>query len=90
LHDLIQGNVEFELESDPSSKSATWLQSENLPTFFDEWARDNFGKHHEPGIQIRGHGEVALERSNAVSGADPRAEDEGVTVVEGGSWLDDD
>jgi hypothetical protein len=41
--------------------------------FFDEWARDNFGKRYEPGGRVRGHGEVALERSSAVSSADPGA-----------------
>jgi hypothetical protein len=35
-------------------------------------------------------GEAALEGSSAVSSADPRAEDEGVTAVEGDSWLDED
>jgi hypothetical protein len=58
--------------------------------FFDEWARDNFGKCHDPGLWVWGHGEVALERSSAVSGADPRVEDKGAAAVEGGGWLDDD
>jgi hypothetical protein len=31
-----------------------------------------------------------LERSGAVSSANPRPEDEGVTVIEGDSWLDED
>jgi hypothetical protein len=31
-----------------------------------------------------------LEGSSAVSGADPGAEDEGVAVLEGDSWLDED
>jgi hypothetical protein len=31
-----------------------------------------------------------LESSSAVSGADPRPEDEGVAAVEGDSWLDAD
>jgi hypothetical protein len=31
-----------------------------------------------------------LERSNAVSGANPGPEDEGVAAVEGDGWLDAD
>jgi hypothetical protein len=31
-----------------------------------------------------------LEGSSTVSGADPGAEDEGVTALEGDSWLDED
>jgi hypothetical protein len=33
---------------------------------------------------------VALEGPNAVSNADQGTEDEGVTAVESGGWLDDD
>jgi hypothetical protein len=55
-----------------------------------EIARDYFGKRHEPGLRVGRHGEAALERSGAVSSADPGAEDEGVAVVEGNSWLDED
>jgi hypothetical protein len=33
---------------------------------------------------------MALERASTVSDANPGAEDEGVTVVESGGWLDDD
>jgi hypothetical protein len=33
---------------------------------------------------------VALEGPSAVSDANPGTEDEGVTAVESGSWLDDD
>jgi hypothetical protein len=29
--------------------------------FVDELAHDNFGKRHESGLLVRGHGEVALE-----------------------------
>jgi hypothetical protein len=53
-------------------------------------ARDYLGKRHEPGLRVGRHGEAALEGSSAVSSADPGAEDEGVTVVEGDSWLDED
>jgi hypothetical protein len=31
-----------------------------------------------------------LEGSNAISSADPGTEDEGVSMVEGDSWLDED
>jgi hypothetical protein len=37
-----------------------------------------FGKRHESDLQVWGHGEVALERSSAISGANPGAKDEGV------------
>jgi hypothetical protein len=57
---------------------------------FDELARDDSGKCHEPGLWVRGHGEVALERSSAVSGTDLRAKDKGVAAVEGDGWLDGD
>jgi hypothetical protein len=56
---------------------------------FDERVCDNFEKHHEPGLRVRGHGEVALERSGTISSADPGAEDKGVAAVECGGWLDD-
>jgi hypothetical protein len=36
-HDSIQGDVEFELEADPISKSATWLQSEHSSNFSMSW-----------------------------------------------------
>jgi hypothetical protein len=57
---------------------------EKFIEFFDELARDGIGKCHESDLRVRGHGEVALERSGTVSGADSRAEDEGVAAVEGG------
>jgi hypothetical protein len=62
----------------------------NFVKFFGECARDDFGKCHEPSLRVRGHGEVALEGSSAVSDANPGAEDEGVAAVESGGWLDDD
>jgi hypothetical protein len=55
----------------------------NFAELSSEIARDYFRKRHE-------HGEAALERSGAVSSADPAAEDEGVAAVEGDSWLDED
>jgi hypothetical protein len=63
---------------------------QNFTEFLSECARDNFRKRHEPGLRVRGNGEVALEGSSAVSNIDPGAKDEGVTAVESGSWLDDD
>jgi methionine synthase II (cobalamin-independent) len=55
-----------------------------------EFTRDNFRKRHEAGLRVGLHGEAALERSSAVSSADPGAEDEGVAAVEGDGWLDAD
>jgi hypothetical protein len=63
---------------------------QNFAEFSGEIARDYFGKRHEPGLRVGRHGEAALEGSDAVSSADPGAEDEGVAVVEGNSWLDED
>jgi hypothetical protein len=62
----------------------------NFAEFSGEIARDYFGKRHEPGLRVGRHGEAALEGSGAVSSADPGAEDEGVTTVEGDSWFDED
>jgi hypothetical protein len=62
----------------------------NFAEFFDEIARDYFGKCHEPGLWVGRHGEAALEGSSAVRSANPGAEDEGVAAVEGDSWLDED
>jgi hypothetical protein len=62
----------------------------NSAEFSSEIARDYFGKRHEPGLRVGRHGEVALERSSAVSGADPGAEDEGVASLEDDGWLDED
>jgi hypothetical protein len=62
----------------------------NFAEFSGEIARDNFGERHEPGLRVGRHGEVALEGSSAITGADPGAEDEGVAAVEGDGWLDED
>jgi hypothetical protein len=62
----------------------------NFAEFSGEIARDHFGKRHEPSLWVGRHGEAALEGSSAVSGADPGAEDEGVTALEGDGWLDED
>jgi hypothetical protein len=62
----------------------------NFAEFSGEITRDYFGKHHEPGLRVEHHGEVALEGSGAISSANQGAEDEGVAAVEGGGWLDED
>jgi hypothetical protein len=66
------------------------IVEQNFAEFSGEIASDYFGKRHEPGLRVGRHGETALEGSNAVSSADPVAEDEGVAAVEGDSWLDED
>jgi hypothetical protein len=63
---------------------------QNFAEFSGEIARYYFGKRHEPGLRVGRHGEVALEGSSAVNSADPGAEDEGVTALEGDGWLDED
>jgi hypothetical protein len=66
------------------------VKKRNFTELAGEFARDYFGKHHEAGLRVGRHGEAALERSSAVSSADPGAEDEGVTAVEGDCWFDVD
>jgi hypothetical protein len=62
----------------------------NFAEFSGEITRDYFGKRHEPGLRVGRHGEATLEGSSAISSADPETEDEGVSAVEGDSWLDED
>jgi hypothetical protein len=62
----------------------------NFAEFSGEIVCDYFGKRHEPGLRVGRHGEAALEGSDAVSSANPGAEDEGATAVEGDSWFDED
>jgi hypothetical protein len=62
----------------------------NFAEISSEIARDHLGKCHKPDPRVGCHGEAALERSGAISGANPGLEDEGVTAVEGDSWLDED
>jgi hypothetical protein len=62
----------------------------NFAKFSGEGARDHIGKCHEPGLLVGHHGEATLEGANAVCGADPGAEDEGIIMVEGDGWLDED
>jgi hypothetical protein len=62
----------------------------NFAKFSGEIARDYFGKRHKASLRVGRHGEAVLEGSGTVSSADPGAEDEGVTAVEGDSWLKED
>jgi hypothetical protein len=62
----------------------------NFAEFSSEFARDYFGKRHEPNSRVGSHGEAVLEGSGAVSSAQPRSEDEGVAAVESSDWLDED
>jgi hypothetical protein len=84
---MTKGGVEFELETNPDSKLVV---ERNFAEFFSEGARDHFGKCHESSRRVGRHGEAVLERASDVCGANPRAEDKGVAVVESGGWLDDD
>jgi hypothetical protein len=66
------------------------VEERNFAEFAGEFARDYFGKSHEASLRVGRHGEAALERSSAVSSADPSTENEGVAAVEGDGWLDVD
>jgi hypothetical protein len=59
------------------------VEERNFTEFAGEFARDYFWKCHEARLRVGRHGEAALERSRAVSSADPGTEDEGVAAVEG-------
>jgi hypothetical protein len=65
------------------------VEERDFAEFSGEFARDYFGKRHEPSGRVGSHGEAALEGSGAVSGAHPRPEDEGVAAVESDDWLDE-
>jgi hypothetical protein len=62
----------------------------NFAEFSGEGARDDFGERHESSFRVRHHGEVVLERTCAICGANLGAEDEGVAAVESDGWLDED
>jgi hypothetical protein len=64
------------------------VEERNFAELAGELACDNFWKRHEAGLLVGRHGEAALEGSRAVSSANPSAEDEGVTTVEGDGWLE--
>jgi hypothetical protein len=66
------------------------VEKRNFAELAGEFARYYFGKRHEASLRVGRHGEAALEGSSAISSADPGAEDEGVTAVEGGGWLEVD
>jgi hypothetical protein len=66
------------------------VEKRNFAELPGEFARDYFGKRHEAGLRVGWHGEAALERSSAVSSADPGAEDEGVAAIESDGWPDVD
>jgi hypothetical protein len=66
------------------------VEERNFAELAGEFACDNFWKLHEAGLRVGRHGEAALERSRAISSADPGAEDEGVAAVEGDGWLEVD
>jgi hypothetical protein len=66
------------------------VEERNFAELAGEFASDNFRKRHEAGLRVGLHGEAAVERSRAVSSADPSAENEGVAAVEGDGWLEVD
>jgi hypothetical protein len=66
------------------------VEERNFAELASEFACDHFRKRHEAGLRVGRHGEAALEGSRAVSSADPSAENEGVTAVEGDGWLEVD
>jgi hypothetical protein len=66
------------------------VEERNFAELASEFACDNFRERHEAGLRVGQHGEAALEGSRAVSSADPSAEHEGVTAVEGDGWLEVD
>jgi hypothetical protein len=66
------------------------VEERNLAELAGEFARDGFWKRHEASLRVGRHGEAALEGTRAVCGADPSAEHEGVTAVEGDGWLEAD
>jgi hypothetical protein len=66
------------------------IEERNFAELAGELACDNFWKRHEAGLRVGRHGEAALEGPRVVSGADPSAEDEGVSTVEGDGWLEVD
>jgi hypothetical protein len=66
------------------------VEERKLAEHAGEFACDSFWERHEAGLRVGRRGEAALERSRAVSSADPSAEDEGVAAVEGDGWLEVD
>jgi hypothetical protein len=66
------------------------VEERNFAEHAGEFACDDFWKRHEASLRVGRHGEAALERSRAVSSANPGAEHEGVAAVEGDGWLEVD
>jgi hypothetical protein len=66
------------------------VEERNFAELATELAYDNFWKRHEAGLRVGRHGEAALEGPRAISSANPTAENEGVTTVEGDGWLEVD
>jgi hypothetical protein len=66
------------------------VEERDFAEFSGEFAHDYFGKRHEPSALVGSHGEAALGKSGAISGAHLGPEDEGVAVVESDDWLDED
>jgi hypothetical protein len=66
------------------------VEEQNFAELAGEFACDNFRKRHEASLRVGRHGDAALERTRAVCSADPGAEHEGVSAVEGDSWLEVD
>jgi hypothetical protein len=66
------------------------VEERNFAELAGEFACDNFRKHHKADLRVGRHGEAAVERSRAVSSADPSAVDEGVAAIEGDGWLEVD
>jgi hypothetical protein len=66
------------------------VEERNFAELAGELACDDFWKRHEASLRVGRHGEAVLEGPRAVSSADPSAENEGVTAVEGDGWLEVD
>jgi hypothetical protein len=66
------------------------VEERNFAEFAGEFASDDFWKRHEASLRVGRHGEAVLERARAVCSADPGAEHEGVSAVEGDGWLEVD
>jgi hypothetical protein len=66
------------------------IEERNFAELAGKLTCDKFWKRHEAGLRVGRHGEAALEGPRAVSGADPSAEDKGVTTVESDGWLEVD
>jgi hypothetical protein len=58
------------------------VEERNFAELAGEFACDDFRERHEASLRVGRHVEAALERSRAVSSADPGAEHEGVAAVQ--------